>query len=117
MLIDTIDWDVLAERMNTKRNTQLSFKGSSARYNSLDNSVDINLSVSRIGEEKMIHYRTEDGNRYYFYKDSNGRLAYRPSKTSIPIPPNPQSIQISTIVLYNIISDYIEPFLNGINTN
>lgn len=108
-----MDWKELAKRFNLQNNREVSFEGSFAEFDSATKEVTINLYVTSSQNEKTAIVM---GNRNIFQlcKDASGCLGIlRSSNSSIIWAPTPQSIRIGNYILYNIVPDYIEPFITN----
>lgn len=115
--VDTINWQELAKRYNETHKSNISFRGSKAwisNYNQNAMIVEIKFYVSNAdykGENlSSCMIQMENSNRFTLRKDASGQFQSTWERTSIPRPPNPQSIQINTYKLYNIVPDYLQPY-------
>ncbi len=115
MEISTIDWNRLSQKMNEAHNTELSFAKSYAVYNPNTGTTRIYLHIENKKNDMSYYLNNEDNNTYTFSKDENGNLFHLPSRSSEARAPNPQSLRIRNVILYNIISEYIQPFIEKVN--
>jgi hypothetical protein len=108
--ISSIDWNELAHRYNVKTKQDVSFEGSSIQFSYLKEyslPLVISLCVKSHSETKTIETEVQ------LQRDpSSGKLSYVECKTDKIQPLNPNTLIIDRrFILFNIISDYIEPFI------
>lgn len=126
--ITNIDWTELARRYTEKFKYECSFEGSSAflefhggSYPPTENmkcsiEVKINLLLTMPGRQP--YFVTDSSStRYILQEDASGTLSYTNNRTGRISPLNPKSIAVGSIQLFNIISDYIEPFVKSLKNS
>lgn len=112
IIISTIDWEELSKRYNGRYAQNVSFLGSSAYvYYHEENGIFLTIEL-QVEKETIISKYTET---FFINKDSKtGKYYYEKLKSLGPRPPNLETIIVGhTYFLFNIVSDYIEPFLKS----
>lgn len=112
IIISTIDWEELGKRFNQRYPMNVSFLGSSAYvYHHEDNGIFLTIELQVQKDTKLSKY-TET---FFINKHSKtGKYYYEKLKSLGPRPPNLETIIVGhTYFLFNIVSDYIEPFLKS----
>jgi len=109
--IDTIDWAALAKRYNEKHSKDISFEGSTAFLYSITEDgfvlyFELNVSESSRGQTKV-------SSKVHILRNKNtGKLSSTQINSSELAPPNPESVAMGKrYILYNLLPDYIEPYL------
>lgn len=111
VIIDSIDWSSLAKTYNEKHSRDITFEGSSAYlYYITEDSFTLyfSLHVTQASGEKRIVESSSS-----IYRDKlTGKLSYFHEKSSELPPPNPESVAMGRqYILYNVLPEYVEPFL------
>jgi hypothetical protein len=115
--VTNIDWEELARRYTEKTKRDISFQGSTAYIPYIkDNTVilDIDLYVTssffKMNHEKLFGQES----RFCVDLDASGNLSYTEKRHQKVRPPNSKTLIIENkFILFNILSDYIEPFIHS----
>lgn len=108
-----VDWKEMAERFNKRHGRTISLDGSWCTFTS-KTSVEIQVKVVDLPGKNAEWLQNSGGFQFCFYKDENDKLVYLGGKSSYPKSPDNQTITVGTIHLYNILEDYISPYMEKI---
>jgi hypothetical protein len=112
--IDSVDWTVLSKRYNDLCKKNISYEGSEILIHNIHEKfviVDLYLKITYDLNNEKKTFKKEQTN-FLLERNKEGILTYHNTHTSRAFPPNTNSLNIESYFLYNVISDYIKPYVD-----